>query len=140
MNHPKSVSHQEARKKQKAELDKLCSEYVRLRDFLRYKACCRCGHLKTSWHELQWAHLISRNYLKTRWNPDASVGLCGGCHLYIDNVNPRAKEELAVKILGAEKYELLLDAAQDTGKVDYNLWELYFREGICPRKLKKNLS
>ncbi len=116
------------RKKLTKENDRLCSELVRRRDFKKHKACVRCGHSKSSWKELQWAHLISRNYLKTRWNPDAGVGICGGCHLYIDNVRPDAKKELAIKLLGAEKLELLLDAAQRTGgKVDYMGWNLWLK-------------
>ncbi len=111
--------------------DKLCSELVRRRDFNKHKACVRCGHLKESWKQLQWAHLISRNYKKTRWHPDASCGLCGGCHLYIDHVNPKAKTELAIKILGEEKLELLLDAAQRTGgKVDYMGWNLWLKQQL----------
>lgn len=122
--------NQAVRKKLKARLDKLCSEYIRRRALVRCGGCERCGHPKTDWHELQWAHLISRNYLKTRFNPDASCGLCGGCHRYIDSVNPRAKEELAVKLLGSEKYEILYAEAQKGGTVDYKLWELYLTEEL----------
>jgi 5-methylcytosine-specific restriction endonuclease McrA len=110
--------------------DKMCSELVRRRDFERFKGSCgRCGHAVPSWNKLQWAHLISRSHLKTRWNPDVACGICAGCHMFIDR-EMDAKQELIDKFIGREKYELLKSAANDTGKVDYQGWNLYLKQEL----------
>lgn len=54
-------------------LDQLCREVV----FLRDRDCQWCGGSQN----LQWAHIVSRRYLSTRWSLSNSLVLCAGCHL-----------------------------------------------------------
>lgn len=117
------------RQRLKGKLDKMCSEYVRRRDFKQYKSLCpRCGHSLVDWHKLQWAHLISRVHLKTRWNESAAIGICAGCHFYVDS-HAEVKIAFAVQILGQERYDILLDASTRTDyKVDMKLIELYLQK------------
>ena len=122
----KAVTQSERQKITRAN-DKMCSELVRRRDFTRFKGCCsRCGHAVQSWRDLQWAHLISRAHLKTRWNPDVACGACAGCHMFIDR-DMEAKQALIDKLIGLDKYQMLKAAARDTGKVDYMGWNLYLK-------------
>lgn len=41
------------------------------------RKCVRCGNEK-----IQWAHVISRRHLCTRWESDNALSLCYGCHAW----------------------------------------------------------
>jgi len=63
--------------KRKAKLhdaDKWFSQWIRGRDGW---ACVRCG----SPYRPQCAHLVSRRYRATRWNPQNATTLCSRCHV-----------------------------------------------------------
>ena len=87
-------------------LDKLFSQYIRMRAMSRVHGCERCGAWKADYKQLQCAHLISRWHKSTRWDEDAAVGLCGGCHLWIDH-EAEEKLELLKSIIGEDKVLLL---------------------------------
>ena len=40
--------------------------------------CVRCGRAS----RIQWAHIISRRHLCTRWETDNAITLCAGCHMF----------------------------------------------------------
>lgn len=69
---PRKVS----RKSQKAKADKLCRQIVFERD-----QECISGRPRHA-GSLQWAHIISRRYLMIRADPQNSVVLCAGCHVF----------------------------------------------------------
>lgn len=58
--------------------------------------CQRCGH-RDGWNvyledkrmywtlKIQWAHVHTREYHLTRWEPDNSLALCDRCHVWFDN-------------------------------------------------------
>lgn len=56
------------------DLDKLARDAV----FARDSICMKCGKVGN----LQWCHVYSRRYLSMRWDPDNSMVLCAGCHLW----------------------------------------------------------
>lgn len=58
----------------KKKIDRLFSEYIRLRDG---NTCVLCG---SSEHP-QCGHLFSRVALSTRWDPENSYCQCSGCNL-----------------------------------------------------------
>lgn len=70
-------------------LDDLCREVVFARD--RY-TCQKCGWActvvtysptgKVQAGKLQWCHIFSRQYHSVRWDPDNSLALCSGCHMW----------------------------------------------------------
>ena len=96
----------------------------------RVGGCERCKALRQSHKELQAAHFHSRRKHTTRWDIRNSVGLCGGCHQYLDS-NKEAKIAFEIECLGEEEYERLYVLAEMTTKtspVDYNLTELYLKE------------
>lgn len=88
------------------------------------------GDIFPAWRQLQCAHLISRWHKSIRWDEDAAVGLCGGCHLWIDH---EAEEliELRRKILGVRKV-LLLKARERTPAryIDKAAIKLYLKTKI----------
>ena len=57
--------------------DEAFSRYVRQRDG-------RCVVCKST-ARLQCAHIISRRYRGTRWNPANAVCLCASCHVYYEH-------------------------------------------------------
>lgn len=98
-------------------LDDLFSELVRKRAILRVGGCEKClstksdtlldsGKVSPAWKTLQCAHLISRVHKSTRWEEDIALGLCGGCHMYIDR-EAEAKIALLDEKIGKERADLL---------------------------------
>jgi len=71
-------------------LDKACRmEVVEGRD---RNTCQRCGKHQGDWDaeiqapvRIQWAHVHTREYYVTRWEPDNSLALCSRDHVWFDN-------------------------------------------------------
>lgn len=121
-------------------LDRLFSEFIRKRAIARVGGCERClsqkydieredGSIFPAYKQLQCAHLISRWHLSTRWDEDVALGLCGGCHLWIDH-EAEEKMELLKSKIGQEGYDLLQARARQFGKPDKKLLTLYYRAKI----------
>ena len=51
-------------------------------------------------------HLVSRSYRQTRWLPDNGAFLCSNCHRIV-GVDGEENRALAVRLIGAERWELL---------------------------------
>ena len=45
----------------------------------------RCVRCNSPDRDVQWAHILSRRHLCTRWNPDNALALCAGCHMFWHN-------------------------------------------------------
>ena len=122
-------------------LDTLFSEAIRRRAIARVGGCERCltpkyditkedSEIFPAWRQLQCAHLISRWHKSIRWDVDAAIGLCGGCHLWIDH---EAEEliELRRKILGDDKVALLKARARTPARyIDKAAIKLYLQAKI----------
>lgn len=67
----------------KAEADKLARKFVLDRDDW---TCQRCMAHKDD-VPMQWCHVLSRDALSIRWDPENSMALCQGCH-YFFTVQP----------------------------------------------------
>ena len=128
------------------ELDILCSEFVRRRAILRVGGCERClrpkidiqkdnGKIFPAWKQLDWCHLISRNYKSVRWNEDNGVGCCGGCHRYLDN-NAKEKVEFIYQTIGEEKYNLLEAQTRPGNYIDKQVIKIYLKMEI--EKLRRD--
>jgi len=120
------------RQKTEKKLDNLFSEYVRKRAMKLVGGCQRCGAAKGSYKELQAAHFHSRRKHTVRWDERNSVGLCGGCHLYLDS-HLIEKGVFARKYLSDDEYERLFILAEMTTKqspIDHTLLEIYFKQKI----------
>ena len=64
-------------------LDVLFSKFIRMRAMSRVGGCERCLHTKVDYKQLQCSHFHGRGKKSVRWDEDNSVGLCGGCHMYL---------------------------------------------------------
>jgi len=105
-------------------LDKLFSEYIRLRAMKRVHGCERClvpkydiqkedGSIFPAWGQLDCAHLLGRWKKSIRWDEDNAIGACGGCHLTLDR-DHLEKESFIESHLGQEGYNLLKARARIT--------------------------
>lgn len=97
-----------SRKGLKRKLDKLFSEKVRSRG-----SCQRCS----STLNLQTAHIYTRKYLKTRWDPQNALCFCAGCHRWAHD-RPLDFAEFVKEKIGTKEYNELRAKAQKLGKVD----------------------
>ena len=121
------------RQKWIARLDSLASEYVRKRAIMHAGGCERCHQGKVSWKDLQWAHYRGKNKHSIRWDPSNAAGLCGGCHRHIDSVDPKAKVDLFLQLLGQEEFDRINLRAEFIVKytgTDYELWQIYLTRQI----------
>jgi hypothetical protein len=57
-----------------------------------HNQCQRCSLYEGDWIAelerrvtIQWAHVHTREYYVTRWEPDNSLALCDRCHMWFDN-------------------------------------------------------
>lgn len=71
------------RKKLVAKLDKVFSEYIRLRyaDAMGNTECVTCGK-KDHWKKLQCGHFQSRKHYNTRWNEQNCQVQCASCNVF----------------------------------------------------------
>jgi len=86
------------RKKLLRQADGLCRQIV----FQRDGGCVRCGDLHSGGGgSLQWAHVYSRNKgLSLRLDPDGSMVLCAGHHLWWHNCPTEASQWWRLKYPG----------------------------------------
>ena len=97
----------------KAKADKLFSQYIR-----KDGICERCGRTNEV-VQLQCAHIFSRRFLVTRYDPLNCLCLCAGCHRW-GHDNPVEFTEWVKEFLGEAMYdELRFKAKNAVHKLDY---------------------
>ena len=100
-----------------AKLDKVFSEYIRLRYAKNDIATCvTCGK-KDHWKKLQAGHFMSRKHYATRWDEDNVEVQCSAC-----NVFRYGEQYLFAKYLGTEKADMLLAKSRQT--IKFPDWEI----------------
>ena len=128
------------RKKTIERLDAMFSEYIRKRAISRWHGCERCLSLKyyiekddggivPDWRQLDCAHNQSRIHFATRWDEDNALGLCAGCHRFIDREHD-AKVEFFTEKLGKAKYDEIMFRAHSVNKTDLAVVELYLKQKL----------
>ena len=110
-------------------LDKLFSQYIRLRAMNRAHGCERCLQGKTSITQLHCAHMFSRRKHSVRFDPDNAAGLCPGCHRFLDD-NALDKVRFFMLLLGQERFDLLECRAGQIYKPDIEAITLYLKHKI----------
>jgi len=110
-------------------LDTLFSEFIRKRAMKRTGGCERCLTPKTDYKQLQCAHFHGRSKKSVRWDEDNAVGLCCGCHLYLDS-HPLDKVEWFKSLLGEERFDLLNSRMRNMEKPDKKLLTIYFNNKL----------
>ena len=122
-------------------LDKLFSQYIRMRAIIRVGGCERCfspkfdiekdnGKTFPAWKQLQCSHFIGRGKRSVRFDSDNAIGICGGCHMYLTS-HPLLHVEFFKQRLGEIEFDLLNARAHiPTRYLDKNTLSLYYKAKI----------
>ncbi len=115
---------------QKRRLDTLCAAAVRERDGHR---CTICG-APESGQLHDWAHILSRRYIGTRWDWSNSTTLCRSCHYTYTN-RPDEWVMLCQTKMGLVAWQALyVKAVARQGKAYLDPWFWAIAEGPKGRK------
>ncbi len=126
-------SSKSERKKLIKKLDKIFSEYIRLRD--GYK-CVLCG----SRTNVQAGHLITRNKYSTRWNEENVFAQCKSCN-YRHEYQPEIYTSWYIEKFGEKKYLDLVKRSNVIVKYkNYDLETMieHYKQKIEKLKQKEN--
>lgn len=102
------------------------SKYVRLRD----KKCLRCGRRgsgELGITGLQCSHFYGRRKQNTRFDLLNADTLCAGCHKWFTE-HKNEYTDWKIEQLGVKEYDLLTLRANTTGKRDYKLQNMIWKE------------
>ena len=125
--------HNEVKMKIKLKpLDELFSRIIRNRAIANVGGCERCWAWKADYKQLQCAHMFTRKYHSVRWDEENAVGVCAGCHFFLDS-HPQEKIDFFKQRLGEEKFDLL-QARANTKGIDKELIKLYLQNRIKERE------
>ena len=120
-------------------LDKVFSEYIRLRDSkaygYNYFRCISCGQIKP-FEQMDAGHFVSRIHKATRWDEENVNGECRACNRMSADHIIWYQRNLEAKI-GRDRVDMLLARGRQTKK--WSAWELenlvkYYKQEI--EKLK----
>ena len=103
-------------------LDDACRAVVFARDGHK---CRRTG----STAHLQWAHVISRRYFSVRWDPDNSMCLSAGAHLWWHH-QPVEAVTWWVGQVGNEMYAALRSRMMSGNKIDRKMLLLWLQSEL----------
>lgn len=121
-----------------AKLDKVFSEYIRMRDVMPNGLfrCISCGKIKP-YSQADCGHYHSRKHMATRFDEDNCHAECRGCNRFSADHLIGYRENLILKI-GEQRFELLSWKAHQTKKwSDFELQELIKYYKALRDKLKK---
>ncbi len=103
-------------------LDDACRAVVFARDGYR---CRKTGQT----HQLQWAHVYSRRYKSVRWDPDNSLCLGAGVHLWWHH-QPVAAAQWWLEQVGEVFHERLRARMREHKKLDRKLTLLWLEQEL----------
>lgn len=118
-------------------LDKVFSEYIRLRtakEITGIVECVTCGK-NDHWKSMDCGHFMSRKHISTRWHEDNCQVQCKSCNVF------KYGEQYKYSLwLGEKKSAELLALSRQTLKLyDYDLEDLIEIYGDRVISLKKSL-
>lgn len=105
----------------KARCDRLFSTLV-----LSRGACQYCGRTKPA-VKLETAHLLSRRFIRTRYEPTNAFCACCACHMAWTD-NPVRFARFALFEIGSDEYDRLCDLSESRTKMDWVATEARLRE------------
>lgn len=106
------MSKRPSQKTAKAQCDRLFSLYIRSLGY-----CEKCGRGEPE-VKLETAHWISRRYSNTRCDPENAFCMCSRDHRWFTD-HPTEFGRWAIRQKGEDVYQRLLEASQETAKVDW---------------------
>lgn len=122
-------------------LDKVFSEYIRLRDSLgNYFRCISCGQMKP-YGQADCGHYHSRTHMATRFDEDNCHAECRSCNRFKADHLIGYREHLIAKI-GQSRFDLLAFKASQTKKwSDFELKALieHYKDKVTQLKKEKGL-
>lgn len=123
-------------------LDKIFSEYVRLRDadYNGYIRCYCCGY-PIHWTNAQAMHFMNRRHLGTRFNEENVKAGCIPCNMY-QNGNLKAYEEHLIKEYGEniiDKLTVLKNAVTKFSPYEIEKMIEHYRNEVKRLKKEKGL-
>jgi len=126
-----------------AKLDKIFSEYIRLRDSDKngYVICISCNRLEY-WKDVDCGHYINRRHLATRWHEKNCNAQCRSCNRF-DEGNTAGYTLGLIKKYGKDIIKELLFIKNNCHKItDFEGKELikYYTKKIKELKATKNLT
>ena len=130
-------------KKLKAKLDKVFSEYIRLRDLHADNStftCISCGRIKGK-EQMDAGHFWNRVHTATRWDEKNVHGECRYCNRFDENHLLKYKEHLIAKI-GQQEYDLMEMRKNSMSKVgDFEAKVLikYYQDKIKEEKNRRGI-
>lgn len=119
----KRVPNKLSKKKLTEKLDRVFSQYIRLKysDSRGMCECISCGKHQ-HWKEIQNGHYMSRRYFSTRWSEDNCRPQCVACNIF-NQGNIQAYRVALIKQIGEQRVNLIeARARQETFK--YGEFEL----------------
>ena len=111
------MAKKSTRKKLIDKLDKIFSQYIRLRESKNHNSeCFTCGKVD-HWKKLQNGHFMSRKHLSTRWDETNCQVQCAGCNVF------RYGEQYKFSVGLNNKYgdgtaDAMLQKSRETLKID----------------------
>jgi len=126
----------------KAKLDKIFSEFIRLRDSNHegYVQCVSCGNVHY-WREVDCGHYINRKHMNTRYNEKNCNGQCRSCNRF-DEGNASGYTLGLISKYGKDIIDILIMAKNLTQKHSYSELEIlidYYKKEVKELKSKKSL-
>lgn len=122
-------------------LDKIFSEYIRLRDSMgAYFRCISCGKIKP-YAQADCGHYHSRVHMATRFDEDNCHAECARCNRFVADHLIGYRKNLIEKI-GQSRFDLLEFKASQTKKwSDFELKALieHYKEKVTQLKKEKGL-
>ncbi len=129
-------------------LDRLFSEYIRRRAIDLVGGCQRClalkydstkedGSVYEAYKYLDCSHYHGRTSKSVRWDEDNCIGLCFGCHQYLEH-HPHEHEEFFKKHLGEQKWNMLLSRSRPGNKPDQASLILYYTHKVKHLRSEQN--
>ena len=130
-------------RKLKRELDKVFSNYIRLRDSdsKGYVSCITCGRV-LYYKDLDCGHFISRKDLANRFDEKNANGQCKSCNQFLQG-NLEAYERMINIKWGKNTSEELIDKKNTVSRITYYEYEemiRYYKERVEILKSNKILE
>lgn len=126
------------------ELDKVFSQYIRLKysDENGYCRCISCGKIHF-WKDIQCGHYMSRRYMSTRWSEDNTRPQCVSCNIF-NQGNIQMFRRALIKEIGEQRVDLIeARARQETCKYsefEYSVMIKDFKKKVIELLKEKHLN
>ena len=121
------MAKKSTRKRLIDKLDKIFSQYIRLRESKNHNSeCFTCGKVD-HWKKLQNGHFMSMKHLSTRWDETNCQVQCAGCNVFrygeqykfSVGLNAKYGDGTADAMLQKSRQTLKIDNAELEAKIKY---------------------